>query len=139
MTAILPKFTVRQRVRVKVGQATGNIDTGKVYRIESISEDYVQVRDDKGDLDWYFASRFEPAPSDSPKAKAGTRQIDKVRAYVAGAVNLTLAQIAKATGASETAASARLRDLRRDGYEVDVSTRNRQRFYSVSLHPKELA
>ena len=48
---------------------------------------------------------------------AGT-QLAKVLAASLNSAPLTLADLAEETGASEAAASARLRDLRANGYEV---------------------
>jgi biotin operon repressor len=70
--------------------------------------------------------------------QVGQRQIDKVRAYAAGKIGVTLADISAATGASEAAASARLRDLRAEGFTVMVAKSEFVKglhYYTVSATP----
>lgn len=64
-----------------------------------------------------------------------TRQLDRVRGLMADERWRTLSQIARACNGSEASVSARLRDLRREGYTVERERVNgglfRYRVYKV--------
>jgi hypothetical protein len=55
-----------------------------------------------------------------------TRQLDRVEAYMNGGGWRTLSDIAKATGGSEAAVSARLRDLRKPRFGSRTVERQRR-------------
>lgn len=63
---------------------------------------------------------YTPPARTLPSLRSGT-QLDKVLKLTLGQGSWTLSSIAAATGASEAAASARLRDIRARGYTVTCS------------------
>lgn len=132
-------FKPGDKLRVKVNQgdsrtSAGNgIEDGDVvtYTQDSRSgSDIIVFTRADGTEGTEWASRFEY-----------DTQLAKVRAFVRGTAGLTLSAIAEVTGASEAAVSARLRDLRKEGFEVTCRKvkGHKQRVYDVSFNQKEPA
>lgn len=87
-----------------------------------IGRSYVEaLHDTRGTGGFYVGDgdMIATAPVDG-RVKSGT-QMDKVLRLTLGQGSWTLSSIAAATGASEAAASARLRDIRALGYTVTCS------------------
>lgn len=95
---------------------------GSIRTVVLVSDVCVELDNTDPTYTFTAMSRLELMP-EAPKVagvKPGT-QLDKVLKLTLGQGSWTLSGIAAATGASEAAASARLRDLRALGYTVTCS------------------
>lgn len=132
-------FKPGDRLIVKFGQgdtatSSGNgIEDGDIvtYVSDNCSAT-IRFRLDGGKERTAWPERFELAPVQTQAIKEGT-QLAKVRNAALAVPSITLQHLADVTGASEAAASARLRDLRKLGYTVSCvkPKGEKQRRYSV--------
>jgi hypothetical protein len=117
-----PRFKVGDKVRVLrswAGLVSGDIATVHAIHSEDTTYQFVVLKEALASHPShnFGTDRLEVY---TPPIKSGT-QLAKVRDLTLGQGSWTLSGIAAATGASEAAASARLRDLRAMGYTVTCS------------------
>lgn len=103
------------------------------------SNDYFEIQHPQRGVGGFFG--FDSAiviTSAVPSVKSGT-QLDKVRNLTLGHSCWTLSAISAATGASEAAASARLRDLRALGYNVKCHKVHGEKARQYTVTEQEVA
>lgn len=135
--------------KVKITEAWSKFRKGQVFTVSSMFKStndegwYAHFTEKLIDLPSHNlnVSRFEPYVMTEkqrcvPTGGPGT-QLDKVLKLTLGQGSWTLGGIAAATGASEAAASARLRDLRAQGYTVTCAKEKGEklRHYTVRSAP----